>query len=289
MGRGEGGHIRVGVPCEGGGFSTGVHSGGGRVQSGSGGRGGVLRELVIKTLVELILVEGVGAPGLYSGWIYLLLDISTTGYIYYCIDWLATKMEPIVRMRANLLNMCVCGYSLTPDNEILGPDWLITSHEPTETSKQPIRTRYLGSLFRSSNWLSANQGPVFYDSVVGPRFTEEPGKSGSTEPTETSKQPIRTRYLGQVTGYQPIRDQYFMIRLVPATFPTTHMNKNTRAKRPDRGPMKGKVPGFGPRFTEEPGKSGSTVRRKLGSIRSSNLSLLDFTRLNITSPFDYRI
>eukprot|EP00116_Pleurobrachia_bachei_P014311 sb/3474573/ len=27
------------------------------------------------------------------------------------------------------------------------------------------------------------------------------------EPTETSKQPIKTRYLGRVTGYQPIRDQ----------------------------------------------------------------------------------
>eukprot|EP00116_Pleurobrachia_bachei_P011898 sb/3472160/ len=32
------------------------------------------------------------------------------------------------------------------------------------------------------------------------------------EPTETSKQPIRTRYLGHVTGYLPIRDQYFLIR-----------------------------------------------------------------------------
>eukprot|EP00116_Pleurobrachia_bachei_P011333 sb/3471595/ len=28
---------------------------------------------------------------------------------------------------------------------------------------------------------------------------------------ETSKQPIRTRYLGHVTGYQPIRDHYFFI------------------------------------------------------------------------------
>eukprot|EP00116_Pleurobrachia_bachei_P007557 sb/3467819/ len=35
-----------------------------------------------------------------------------------------------------------------------------------------------------------------------------------TEPTETSKQPIRTRYLDHVTGYQPIRDQYFLIRSV---------------------------------------------------------------------------
>eukprot|EP00116_Pleurobrachia_bachei_P008875 sb/3469137/ len=30
------------------------------------------------------------------------------------------------------------------------------------------------------------------------------------EPPETSKQPITTRYLGHVTGYQPIRDQYFL-------------------------------------------------------------------------------
>eukprot|EP00116_Pleurobrachia_bachei_P014677 sb/3474939/ len=37
------------------------------------------------------------------------------------------------------------------------------------------------------------------------------------EPTETSKQPIRTRYLGHVTSYQPIRDQYFLIRSVPAS------------------------------------------------------------------------
>ena len=35
------------------------------------------------------------------------------------------------------------------------------------------------------------------------------------EPTESSKQPIRTRYLGHVTGYQPIRDQYSLIRSVP--------------------------------------------------------------------------
>eukprot|EP00116_Pleurobrachia_bachei_P019266 sb/3479528/ len=32
------------------------------------------------------------------------------------------------------------------------------------------------------------------------------------ETTDTSKQPIRTHYLGHVTGYQPIRDQHFLIR-----------------------------------------------------------------------------
>eukprot|EP00116_Pleurobrachia_bachei_P017676 sb/3477938/ len=32
--------------------------------------------------------------------------------------------------------------------------------------------------------------------------------------TEISKQPIRTRYLDHVTGYQPIKDRYFLIRSV---------------------------------------------------------------------------
>eukprot|EP00116_Pleurobrachia_bachei_P015671 sb/3475933/ len=36
-------------------------------------------------------------------------------------------------------------------------------------------------------------------------------KSLLKEPTEPSKQPIRTRYLGHVTGYQPMRDQYFLL------------------------------------------------------------------------------
>ena len=44
----------------------------------------------------------------------------------------------------------------------------------------------------------------------------ESGNTTHQEPTDISKQPIRTRYLGHVTGYQPIRDQYFLIRSVPA-------------------------------------------------------------------------
>eukprot|EP00116_Pleurobrachia_bachei_P010209 sb/3470471/ len=36
-----------------------------------------------------------------------------------------------------------------------------------------------------------------------------------TDRNKTSKQPIRTRFLGHVTGNQPIRDQYFLIRSVP--------------------------------------------------------------------------
>eukprot|EP00116_Pleurobrachia_bachei_P015766 sb/3476028/ len=33
---------------------------------------------------------------------------------------------------------------------------------------------------------------------------------------DTSKQPIRTRCSGHMTGSQPIRDQYFLIRSVPS-------------------------------------------------------------------------
>eukprot|EP00116_Pleurobrachia_bachei_P017033 sb/3477295/ len=36
--------------------------------------------------------------------------------------------------------------------------------------------------------------------------------------TDTRKQPIRTRYLGHLTGYQPIRDQFPLIRPVPAVY-----------------------------------------------------------------------
>eukprot|EP00116_Pleurobrachia_bachei_P003357 sb/3463619/ len=42
------------------------------------------------------------------------------------------------------------------------------------------------------------------------------GGRGAPSPTAmVSKQPIRTRCLGHVTGYQPFRDQYFLIRSVP--------------------------------------------------------------------------
>eukprot|EP00116_Pleurobrachia_bachei_P000749 sb/3461011/ len=50
-------------------------------------------------------------------------------------------------------------------------------------------------------------------------------------PTKTSKQPIRTRYLGHVTGYYPIRDQYFLIRSVHVTHPSRfhlHHRRNLR-------------------------------------------------------------
>eukprot|EP00116_Pleurobrachia_bachei_P009241 sb/3469503/ len=44
------------------------------------------------------------------------------------------------------------------------------------------------------------------------------GPCDGTLSTEPGKQPIRALYLGHVTGYQPIRDQYFLIRSVPARY-----------------------------------------------------------------------
>eukprot|EP00116_Pleurobrachia_bachei_P009867 sb/3470129/ len=51
------------------------------------------------------------------------------------------------------------------------------------------------SLFRSCDWLSANQGPVF--PVPRPHLLDGSGIDNQ-EPTETSKQPIKTRYFGHL-------------------------------------------------------------------------------------------
>eukprot|EP00116_Pleurobrachia_bachei_P013288 sb/3473550/ len=65
--------------------------------------------------------------------------------------------------------------------------------------------------------LGMSIGAVF--SITQTQITlNEYGKVVITKvPTDTSKQPIRTRHLGHVTGYQPIRDQYYLCRLVPVT------------------------------------------------------------------------
>eukprot|EP00116_Pleurobrachia_bachei_P013154 sb/3473416/ len=55
---------------------------------------------------------------------------------------------------------------------------------------------------------------------------ENGGGEQRQEPTETSKQPIRTCYLGHVTGIQPIRNQYFLIRYSPDRF-ITSLSRNS--------------------------------------------------------------
>eukprot|EP00116_Pleurobrachia_bachei_P012813 sb/3473075/ len=102
---------------------------------------------------------------------------------------------------------------------------LISIQEPTETSKQPIRTRYLGHVtgywyqpiiisfathpytLQIYPYLSKyNPPPPPTPSPSNPpplsKYNPPPlSKANLQEPTEISKQPIRTRYLGHVIGY----------------------------------------------------------------------------------------
>ena len=80
-------------------------------------------------------------------------------------------------------------------------------HSPTylvwkeETTPVMIYTTAGLMLYNYAGWLDSNRN--------NQEFTKnERYDSGS-------KQPIRTRYLGHVTGYQPIRDQYFLIQSIP--------------------------------------------------------------------------
>eukprot|EP00116_Pleurobrachia_bachei_P016557 sb/3476819/ len=45
------------------------------------------------------------------------------------------------------------------------------------------------------------------------RMIEETEPSIKTDRRDTSQQPLKTSYLGHLTGYQPIRDQCFLIRI----------------------------------------------------------------------------
>eukprot|EP00116_Pleurobrachia_bachei_P009418 sb/3469680/ len=87
---------------------------------------------------------------------------------------------------------------------------------PTDTSKQPIRTYYLGHV--------TGYQPISYQPIRDQYFlirsvpviisssqSCNEAMRSEQEPIEISKQRIRTRYLGHLTGYQPIRDQYFLI------------------------------------------------------------------------------
>eukprot|EP00116_Pleurobrachia_bachei_P015440 sb/3475702/ len=102
------------------------------------------------------------------------------------------------------------------------------SQEPTDTSKQPIRNRYLGHVtcyqpIKDQYFLirSVPVRSVISQSGTGTSLLKQTQSTAHQDSTETSKQPIRTLYLGHVTGYQPIRDEYFLIRSVL----TTHLSK----------------------------------------------------------------
>eukprot|EP00116_Pleurobrachia_bachei_P006525 sb/3466787/ len=50
--------------------------------------------------------------------------------------------------------------------------------------------------------------------IHGRKVTIQPGGDIKNCPILVRNRPIRTRYLGHVTGYEPIRDQYFLIRTI---------------------------------------------------------------------------
>eukprot|EP00116_Pleurobrachia_bachei_P009486 sb/3469748/ len=131
-----------------------------------------------------------------------------------------------------------------PNQEMLVPDWLKKIFDFTyfrliirikyvlntdtiyadnkrnqfNVTTYPIEAHYYIMLFHNVSFViymggSGTKG----NQIIEPSETWD--KDGITadltdnqEPTDTSKQPIRTRYLGHVTSYQPIRDQYFLIR-----------------------------------------------------------------------------
>eukprot|EP00116_Pleurobrachia_bachei_P005858 sb/3466120/ len=86
---------------------------------------------------------------------------------------------------------------------------------PRFQGKQPIRTLNLGYVtgyqpmimdqyFLIRSVQNIIEGLIYNGCSLG----------REQEPIETSKRQIRIRYLGHVTGYQPIGDQYFLIRSV---------------------------------------------------------------------------
>eukprot|EP00116_Pleurobrachia_bachei_P004041 sb/3464303/ len=58
----------------------------------------------------------------------------------------------------------------------------------------------------------ASRTPIYRTKPLAPSIPVNRGPTVLQEPTETNKQPIRTHYLGHMIGYQPIRDQYLLIR-----------------------------------------------------------------------------
>eukprot|EP00116_Pleurobrachia_bachei_P005206 sb/3465468/ len=156
---------------------------------------------------------------------------------------------------------------------------LTLKQEPTDTSKQPIRTRYIGHVtgyqpIRDQSYLCTGVLARSHDEIEesiepsqeqytlcrmsssgkakglllavgemregGLKLSLTPSVERNTieslsackyqhqEPTETSKEPIRTRYLGRMTGYQPISDHYFLIRPVSYAFQKQNRSESSK-------------------------------------------------------------
>eukprot|EP00116_Pleurobrachia_bachei_P005185 sb/3465447/ len=86
----------------------------------------------------------------------------------------------------------------------------------------PLPTRHNNPLIRTGKWSKLLHASIS-SCILGVHVQDF--QTTFQEPTEPSKQPIRTSYLVHVTGYQPIRDQYFIIRSIPATFTIKTINE----------------------------------------------------------------
>eukprot|EP00116_Pleurobrachia_bachei_P011477 sb/3471739/ len=76
--------------------------------------------------------------------------------------------------------------------------------------------------------------------------------NGPRIPTEISKPPIKTLYLGHVTGYQPIRDQYFLVTHPSNTHWTHHKDMTPRFSDRINFPRYRKLTVFDPELVATP-------------------------------------
>eukprot|EP00116_Pleurobrachia_bachei_P005983 sb/3466245/ len=114
-------------------------------------------------------------------------------------------------------------FGLEPTDTSKQPIWThylghVTGYQPIRgleisiTGKQPIRTHCLGHV---TGYQPIRDQFISCGSSRAVRAVSSKSLYKISEPTDTSQQPIWTHYLGHVTGYQLIRGQCFLIRSVP--------------------------------------------------------------------------
>eukprot|EP00116_Pleurobrachia_bachei_P012590 sb/3472852/ len=108
----------------------------------------------------------------------------------------------------------------------------------------------MGELLRGREGVTKGVTKGITKWVTKEMFVKGGKKKGFHDQTETSKQPIRTRYLGHETGYQPIRDQYFLSRSGPAHKLGPRRERDSKHRRCRNRPIRtrylGHVTGYQP-------------------------------------------
>eukprot|EP00116_Pleurobrachia_bachei_P001753 sb/3462015/ len=143
-------------------------------------------------------------------------------------------------------------------------------------------TKIKGDYSRKPPWLSISRGlmpdflvpdpkssPVW--EITGAEFSQSSVHTAGgisirfpREPTDTSKQPIRTRYLGHVTSYQPIRDQYFMIYMLQVLVKTSQEKADSAIQKlmlKEGGGKLSTPKSVGKREAGDDGEGGSSSKR----------------------------